>query len=192
MTRAEPPRLVHLGLRDLAARFALSFAVDQAGWTRVNDGSRPHARVADRLVVAPDQPALDVLVLAPTPANSRRGIDAFTSGLVRAVVASTDPQALPDALEAGRKGRHLVSGSVLQAAQGFPSLTPRLEHTLLLLVRGRANRDIARELGQSEATTKRDVAELLHRFDAPNRVALAATAWRLGLSPDARPDMLQA
>ena len=64
-------------------------------------------------------------------------------------------------------------------------LTPRLERTLLLLVRGRANRDIARELGQSEATTKRDVADLLHRFDAPNRVALAAIAWRLGLSPDA-------
>jgi DNA-binding NarL/FixJ family response regulator len=192
MTGAQPPRLVHLDLRDLATRFALSFAVDQAGWTRVGDRTGAHARVADRLAPLPDEPALDVLVLAPTPANSRRGIDAFTSGLVRSVVASTDPQALPDALEAGRKGRNLVSGSVLQAAQGFPSLTPRLERTLLLLVRGRANRDIARELGQSEATTKRDVADLLRRFDAPNRVALAATAWRLGLSPDARPDMLQA
>ena len=191
MTGAEPPRLVHLDLHDTATRFALSFAVDQAGWTRVADAATAHARVTDRLVVRPDAPAIDVLVVAPTPASSRRAIDAFTEGLVRAVLATTDPQGLPDALDAGRQGRNLVSGAVVQAAQGFPSLSPRLERTLLLLVRGRANRDIARELGQSEATTKRDVADLLHRFDAPNRVALAATAWRLGLSPDARPDMLQ-
>ena len=56
MTGAEPPRLVHLDLHDTATRFALSFAVDQAGWTRVADAATAHARVTDRLVVRPDAP----------------------------------------------------------------------------------------------------------------------------------------
>jgi DNA-binding NarL/FixJ family response regulator len=181
----EPPRLVHLDLRDTATRYALSFAVEQAGWSRIEEPRAAAARVADHLVDRPDVPALDVLVLPPTPVACRRGIDAFTSGLVRAVVSATEPAALPEALEAGRRGLNVVSGSIVRAAHGYPALTPRLERTLHLVVRGRANREISRELGQSDATTKRDIAELLVRFDAPNRVALAATAWRLGLPMDA-------
>ncbi len=183
----EPPRVVHLDLRDTAVRYALSFAVDQAGWSRTHDPGRAAALVADHLVHGPDVPALDVLVLPPTAVACRRGVDAFTSGAARSVVVSTDPQALPDALEAGRRGLNVVSRSVVVAAHGYPTLTPRLERVLQLVVRGRANREIARDLGQSEATTKRDIAELLHRFDAPNRVALAATAWRLGLPGEGHP-----
>jgi DNA-binding NarL/FixJ family response regulator len=59
-----------------------------------------------------------------------------------------------------------------------------LERTLQLVLRGCTNLAIARQVHQSEATTKRDVAELLRRFDAPNRMALAATAIRLGVHPD--------
>ena len=48
---------------------------------------------------------------------------------------------------------------------------------------GWSNPAIARQLHVSPGTTKRDVAELLRRFDAPNRMALSATALRLGLHP---------
>lgn len=186
------PLTVHLDLRDTTTRYALSFAVEQAGWSRTSDPGAATARVADHLVERADAPALDVLVLAPTPAASRRGVDAFTRGAARAVVSAEEPRALPDALDAGRRGLAVVSRTVLAAASAYPSLTPRLERTLLLVVRGRTNREISRELGQSDATSKRDIAELLHRFDAPNRVALAATAWRLGLPGEGRsPDMLQ-
>lgn len=184
MSPEEPQRLVHLDLRDTATRYALSFAVDQAGWSRTSEPRSATALVADHLVDRPDVPALDVLVLRPTPVACRRGVDAFTRGLARSVVSAADPTALPQALEAGRRGLNVVSRTVVQAAHGYPSLTPRLERTLLLVVRGRANREISRDLGQSDATTKRDIAELLARFDAPNRVALAATAWRLGLPTD--------
>lgn len=184
MTDREPQRLVHLDLRDTTTRYALSFAVEQAGWSRTSEPRGAAARVADHLIDRPDVPALDVLVLPLTPVACRRGVDAFTCGLTRSVVSATEPAALPEALEAGRRGLNVVSRSVVQAAHGYPVLTPRLERTLLLVVRGRANREISRELGQSEATTKRDIAELLVRFDAPNRVALAATAWRLGLPTD--------
>ena len=188
MTDRDPAApTVHLDLRDTTTRYALSFAVEQAGWTRTTDAEGATARVADHLVERPDAPALDVLVLAPTPVASRRGVDAFTRGAVRAVVSAIDPCALPEALDASRRGLGVVSHSVLIAASAYPSLTPRLERTLLLVVRGRTNREISREIGQSDATSKRDIAELLRRFDAPNRVALAATAWRLGLPGDGRP-----
>jgi DNA-binding CsgD family transcriptional regulator len=178
---------VFLDLRDTATRFALSFAVDEAGWTRALEPGAAAAVVADHLPDRDDAPVLDVLVLPPSPIAGRRGIDAFVAGRARSVVASDDPTALPEALEAGRRGLSIVSAVLVTAAQDFPHLPARLERTLHLVVRGRTNRDIARELGQSEATTKRDIAALLVRFDAPNRVALAATAWRLGLPPPSRP-----
>jgi DNA-binding NarL/FixJ family response regulator len=182
----EPPRLVHIDLCDTAMRFAFSFAADEAGWSRTAGPARDVALVADRVSARADAPPLDVLVLPPNPIASRRAIDAFTAGQVRAVVASTDPSSLATALEGARQGLSVLSTAIVEAAQRFPPLSGRLERTLHLVVRGRRNRDIARELRQSEATTKRDVAELLRRFDATNRVALAATALRLGLPPDGR------
>jgi DNA-binding NarL/FixJ family response regulator len=179
-------RLVHLDVADRSVRYALSFAVDQAGWIRTRRRGPDVATVGDRLLQAPDAPPLDVLVVHPVPALSRAALEAFAAGSVRAVVTTTDPSALPRALEASRRELCLVSRAVVESAQGFPVLTARLERTLHLVVRGRQNRDIARDLGLSEATAKRDVAELLRRFDAPNRVALAATALRLGLPTDGR------
>lgn len=182
----EGPRLVHLDLCDTATRFAFSFAADQAGWSRTAGPARDVTLVADRLSARADAPPLDVLVLVASPVASRRAIDAFTAGRVRAVVSSAEPESLPTALEGARRGLSVLSTEVVEAAQRFPPLTGRLERTLHLVIRGRPNRDIARELRQSEATTKRDVAELLRRFDATNRVALAATALRLGLPADGR------
>lgn len=179
-------RTVFLDLRDTAVRFAVSFAVEEAGWSRAGRADGAALVVADRVAGGPDVPPLDVLVLAPHPAASRRALDAFAAGHVRSVVSSSDPQSLPGALEASRRGLCIVSSAVVDAARGFPPLTPRLERTLTLVVRGRPNREIARELGRSEATAKRDVADLLRRFDAPNRVALAATALRLGWTGDPR------
>lgn len=180
------PRVVHLDLRDTAVRFAFSFAIDMSDWSRTLGRTAHAVVVADRITDRIDTPPLDVLVLTPTPAASRRAIDAFTSGRVRAILSDAEPESLPGALEGARRGLSVVSSEIVEAAHRFPTLTTRLERTLQLVVRGRPNRDIARELRQSEATTKRDVAQLLRRFDATNRVALAATALRLGLSPDGR------
>lgn len=182
----EGPRLVHLDLCDTAMRFAFSFAADEAGWSRTPGPARDVTQVADRLSTRADAPPLDVLVIAPSPIASRRAIDAFTVGRVLAVLSSTEPDSLATALEGARRGLSVLSTTIVEAAQRFPPLSARLERTLHLVVRGRPNRDISRELRQSEATTKRDVAELLRRFDATNRVALAATALRLGLPADGR------
>lgn len=182
-----PTMLVHLDIRDVSIRFALSFAVEQAEWRRTTTRTGAAAVVGDRVPIGPDAPPLDVLVVPPSPAASRVGLDAFTAGLVHAVVSAAEPASLPVALAHGRQGFGVVARSVLAAAHGFPPLSPRLDHTLRQVMRGRSNREIARGLGQSEATTKRDVTELLRRFDVTNRVALAATALRLGVRIDGRP-----
>jgi DNA-binding CsgD family transcriptional regulator len=190
-------RLVRIDLQDSTVRFAVCFAVEQAGWSRTRGAEPGVATVADQLPERPGLPPLDVLVVGPTPAASRAGLDAFGRDAARAVVASTDPAAVPRALEAARQGLCTVSQSVVATAQGCPPLTPRLERTLLMVLRGRQNQQIAREMRISEATVKRDLAELLKRFDARNRVVLVATALRLGLpaygraSPGASPAMLQ-
>ena len=178
--------MVHLDLSDTAMRFAFSFAVDEAGWSRTAGPARDVTLVADRLTTRPDAPPLDVLVLAPSPVASQRAIEAFTAGRVRAVVSSGSRTRCRAPSRELVGGLSVLSTAIVEAAQRFPTLSGRLERTLHLVIRGRPNREIARELHQSEATTKRDIAELLRRFDATNRVALAATALRLGLPADGR------
>jgi DNA-binding NarL/FixJ family response regulator len=181
-----PERLVRIDLEDSSARFALCFAVEQAGWVRTRRSGPGVATVADRLPAGPAAALLDVLVVPPTAAAGRAALDALGRGAARAIIAATDPAAVPPALEALREGRCTVSETVLAAARDYPRLTPRLERTLVLVVRGRQNREIARELRLSEATVKRDLAQLLKRFGVPNRVSLVATALRLGLPGDGR------
>ena len=181
---ADERRRVHLDVADPTLRMALAFAADRAGWEEA--ASAPGVvTVADKVRPGAATPPLDVLVISASPAAARRAIDAFTDGSARGVLRATDPNGLPLALELARRGLGVVPSAVVEAARGFPSLDERLERTLELVLQGWSNPRIARAVHHSEATTKRDVAELLRRFDAPNRVALAATALRLGVHPRA-------
>lgn len=175
-----------LDVCDTTMRLALSFAVEEAGWRRTPTLQAGAVHVADRLPDRPGAPPLDVLVIHPSPAASRRAIDAFARGAVHSVLVAAEPRSLPPALHLARLGLAVVPVAVVEAARAFPALPPRLERTLELVLRGRSNRSIAAALHESDGTAKRDVAELLRRFDAPNRMALAATAIRLGVHPDGR------
>ena len=177
---------VHIDLRDATLRMALSFAVDEAGWTRAARREPGTALVADWLVHHPATPPLDVLVIPSTPAAARRAVDAFTAGAVRSVLRANEPGALPGVLDLVQRDLGVVPAAVVEAARAFPPLTLRLERTLRLVLCGWSNKAIAAYVHQSEATTKRDVTELLRRFDAPNRMALASTALRLGVHPEGR------
>jgi DNA-binding NarL/FixJ family response regulator len=175
---------VHLAIGDATLRLALAFAVDRAGWAEA-DASNGALFVADRVSLDPGHAPVDVLVVPPSPAAARRALDAFTDGAARSVLRATDPKGLPLALELARRGLGVVPAAIVESARAVPPLDERLERTLELVLQGWSNPRIARAVHHSEATTKRDVAELLRRFDAPNRVALAATALRLGLHPRA-------
>jgi DNA-binding NarL/FixJ family response regulator len=69
---------------------------------------------------------------------------------------------------------------VLELGALAPRLTDRQRQTLRLLARGSSSTSIAGALRQSESTAKRDIAELLVLFDAPNRTALVSSAASLG------------
>jgi DNA-binding NarL/FixJ family response regulator len=181
---ADTARRVHLDIGDATLRLALAFAADRAGWAQV-EVARGVVTVADRVPRDAGAPPVDVLVVSPSPVAARRALDAFTDGAARGVLRANDPNGLPLALELARRGLGVVPAAVVESARSFPTLDERLQRTLELVLQGWSNPRIARAVHHSEATTKRDVAELLRRFDAPNRVALAATALRLGLHPRA-------
>ena len=170
---------VFVDLVDTTQRVAMSFVAHEAGWAPARSARSADVHVGDR-VLDSSAPPLDVLVIPAAPAPSRRAVEAFTTGRVRAVVDAAEPDELPIALSLLRSGLGVVPVRVLEAANRVPALRPRLERTLQLVLRGQSNRRIARVVHESEATAKRDVAELLRLFDAPNRLALAATAIRLG------------
>jgi DNA-binding CsgD family transcriptional regulator len=61
-------------------------------------------------------------------------------------------------------------------------LTPREREVLLLIVDGKTDREIARELSISSGTASRHVANILHKIDVSTRSAAAAWAIRNGLT----------
>lgn len=184
MTADPLDRCVVLDVADTTLRYALAFACEEAGWRPLRC-ARPQAwRVVDR---PPGEGAasrwVDLVVVAPTALACRRALDAFTVGRVGAVASAADPHSAVRALELLREGTASMPRAMVEEAQRFPALRPRLERTLHLVVRGATIGAIAQALHQSPSSTKRDVAELLHLFDAPNRLALATTAVRLGVPP---------
>jgi DNA-binding NarL/FixJ family response regulator len=174
---------VYVDLLDTTQRLAMTFVAGEAGWVGAPSVGSADLHVADRLAEEA-APPLDVLVVPAVPAPSRRAVDAFTTGRVRAVVDAAVPDELPIALSLLRTGLGVVPTRIVDAANRVPALRPRLERTLQLVLRGQSNRVIARAVHESEATAKRDVGELLRLFDAPNRLALATTAIRLGYQLD--------
>jgi two-component system, NarL family, nitrate/nitrite response regulator NarL len=86
--------------------------------------------------------------------------------------------AFPDSL----KGRLLsIARSAAGANRGLPRLTPREQETLVLLVDGLSNKQIARRLGISDHGAKRLVANIMGKLDCPNRTLVVARALRAGL-----------
>jgi DNA-binding NarL/FixJ family response regulator len=60
-------------------------------------------------------------------------------------------------------------------------LTPREREVLLLVAKGRANREIAEELVIEETTVKTHVARLFTKLDARDRIQLVILAYEAGL-----------
>lgn len=65
-----------------------------------------------------------------------------------------------------------------------PRLTPREHETLLLMVEGMSNKQIARRLNISDHGAKRLVANILSKMDCPNRTLAVAKALREGIGGD--------
>lgn len=72
-----------------------------------------------------------------------------------------------------------AAGDAKAAATAMEGLTPRQRDVLAGIVRGLANKEIARELDIAEGTVKIHLAALFSHFDVRNRTELATRAQRL-------------
>jgi len=67
--------------------------------------------------------------------------------------------------------------------KSVPGLTPRQNEVLRLLIAGKPNKVICRELDLAEGTVKSHVAAILRALDASNRVEVVIAAGKLGITP---------
>jgi DNA-binding CsgD family transcriptional regulator len=105
-----------------------------------------------------------------------------TPGLLESRLTGSTYFAIPALAERYVRALSLAVGPLQRAAdpRGSP-LTERETQVLKLIAAGLSNAAAAGELGLSEHTVKRHVANILTKLDLPTRAAAAAAAGRLGL-----------
>jgi DNA-binding NarL/FixJ family response regulator len=182
MTIAEPAppglRPIQIDVSNVTVRLALCFVAEDAGFVR---GHSTEAITVTDTLPGGDAPApIDVLVIEARPVACQRAIGAVSQGTARAVICNDEPDRLPAALRAVTDELAVVPKRVIECANRAPVLSARLLKTLQLVASGMSNQGIARTTHESLSTVKRNVAQLLEVFDAPNRMALTSTAIRLG------------
>jgi DNA-binding NarL/FixJ family response regulator len=112
-------------------------------------------------------------------------LPAVRAGAAGYVYKDVDPPALAAAIRAVHAGHVLLHPDVarLLAAGEAPSarLTPRERDVLAGITRGRATREIARDLGLAEKTVKTHVSAILTKLGVQDRTQAALYAVRTGL-----------
>ena len=139
-------------------------------------------------------PRCRVIVLT-SYADDDRILPAVKAGAAGYLLKNAEPRELARAVRAAHAGEALLDPSVaarlvsaLARPDGAPvpeeRLTPREREVLALIVRGMANKRIARELGVSEKTVKAHVGHVLAKLGVTDRTQAALHAVRAGLVPD--------
>ncbi len=131
----------------------------------------------------------DVEVLALTSVLE----DASVSGAIRAgaigyLLKNAAPDELRRAIKAAAAGQVQLSPEAaarlvreVRAPKSPEALTAREVEVLSLLARGRANKEIARQLSVGEQTVKTHVSNILGKLGVPSRTQAALHAVRIGL-----------
>jgi two-component system, NarL family, response regulator LiaR len=124
--------------------------------------------------------------------DEARLLPALQAGAAGYLLKDVAPQELARAIRAAHDGEALLDPGVAarlldaMAREPRPSdeLTARETEVLALIVRGRANKVIAQELGISEKTVKAHVGRVLAKLGVADRTQAALLAVRTGLVPD--------
>jgi len=139
-------------------------------------------------------PQLPVMVVSAReePAVMRRALD---HGAVGFLPKSADAGTLGEAIDAVLAGDRWAPASALKApaagaeehdaAQRVRDLTPQQFRVLQMLGDGLLNKQIAYELGVSEATIKAHMTAILRKLGANNRTQAVLIAGKLAIDPEA-------
>jgi DNA-binding NarL/FixJ family response regulator len=140
------------------------------------------------------QPQLPIVVVSAReePAVMRRALD---HGAIGFIPKSADARTLGDAIASVLAGDRWAPASALDApaanadehavAQRLRELTPQQFRVLQMLGAGLLNKQIAYELGVSEATIKAHMTAILRKLGASNRTQAVLLAGRLAIDPGA-------
>jgi len=114
-------------------------------------------------------------------------VKAFKAGAVEFLTKPFRDQdlldAVYDALERDRKARE-ARAKVEELRGRYGSLTPREREVMTLVVAGLLNKQIAAEVGASEASVKVHRQHLMQKMGAGSLAELVRMADRLGISPE--------
>lgn len=156
------------------------------------DLALPGARGLDLLVeLRHDHPQLPVVVLSAT--HDRATVGAALAAGARGYVSKTaSPEALLDAVRTVLSGGRDVTADVARAAARVPGipadtlgLTQRQAEVLQLLVQGKPNKLICRDLRLSEGTVKVHVSAILRALNVHSRSQAIVELARRGVTVDA-------
>jgi len=116
--------------------------------------------------------------------------EALHAGAVGYLLKDTAAEELQRAIRAAAAGQVQLSPEVaarlvrdVHLPGGAPRLTRREEEVIVLLARGRANGQIARELHIAPQTVKTHVSNILSKLNSQSRTEAALHAMRVGLVP---------
>ena len=134
-------------------------------------------------------------VLVVTSFTDRRMIiPAIRAGARGYVYKDVDPSALAAAVRSVYAGHVLLepevaaallnSGGSGETGPQAPPLTAREREVLVLIARGRSNREIARSLVLAEKTVKTHVSNILMKLGVADRTQAALWAVRHGIAPE--------
>jgi len=126
------------------------------------------------------------IVFITAHADIPMSVQAMKAGAVEFLTKPFRDQQLLDAVQQAiardRAARDQLA-EVTALRRRYESLSPREQEVMTLVVAGLLNKQIAAELGTSEATVKAHRAQLMHKMEAESLAHLVRLAERLDLPP---------
>ena len=133
----------------------------------------------------------DVEVIALTSVlEDASVVGAVRAGAIGYLLKDTQDEELRRAIKAAAQGQVQLSPQAaarlmreMRQPEAPEALTEREQEVLVLLARGRANKEIARDLSIGEKTVKTHVSNILSKLGVQSRTQAALHAVRVGLVP---------
>lgn len=149
----------------------------------------PDSEGLDSLVRLREAAPLTTVIVLSADAAHETGIAAIDAGAAGFVPKTAQCSTLLDALRQVLNGGIYVPNNALDAPFDAPAtaslenLSPRQAEVLRLLIEGKSNKLISRELNLSESTVKTHLIAVFRRLGVNSRTQAVLAAARLGLRP---------